>query len=136
MVIAAAVVVGTCLVNVMSAQQVPNRIDYDTFCKLPDADAKRTAFKATTAENRAEIERTHLERWRDVNRARLNDKQTAFLASFIKSITSDIYSDGPKGEEARVRSRAIFENNVGLFAKEDIEALQGLWSGSCIAKAK
>jgi len=65
--------------------------------------------------------RTHLERWREANRARLNDKQLAYLAAIIESITSDSYSEGPKGEEARVKSRAIIESNVGLFPKEDMQ---------------
>jgi hypothetical protein len=134
MVMIAAVIVGACLVSVTSAQQVANRIDYDTFCKLPDQDAKRSAFRATTAENRGEIVRTHLQRWRDANRTRLNDKQMAYLAAMIESITSETYSDGPKGEEARVKSRAIIEANVGLFGQQDMQAMQPY--APCIDKAK
>ena len=134
MAIAAAIVVGACFVGVGASQQAPNRLDYDTFCKLPDMGAKKTAFGATTAGNRGELVRTHLERWREANRTRLNEKQIAYLAAMIESITSDTYSDGPKGEEARVKSRAIIESNVGLFPQEAMQAMQPF--APCIAKAK
>ena len=133
MVIAAAVVVVAGSVGVLAAGQVPNPIAYDTFCKLPDSE-KKAAFSATTAENRGELVRTHLERWREANRARLYDKQLAYLAAMIESITSDSYSDSPEGEAARAKSRAIIESNVGLFTKEDMQAMQP--NAPCIAKTE
>ena len=65
------------------AQEAAKQNDYDTFCKLPDRQAKKIAFDATTAENRGTLARTHIERWRDANQTRLVDKQKAALAEFI-----------------------------------------------------
>src|SRR6187401_2737573 len=114
------------------AQEAAKPIDYDTFCKLPDQQAKKIAFGATTAENRGTLARTHLERWRDANQTRLDDKQKAVLAELIKSITSDSYAGGPQGEEARVKSRAIITNVELLFTREDVMAMQ--FTEPCIPK--
>ena len=114
------------------AQEAAKPIDYDTFCKLPDQQAKKIAFGATTAENRGTLARTHLERWRDANQTRLDDKQKVVLAELIKSITSDSYAGGPQGEEARVKSRAIITNVELLFTREDVMAMQ--FTEPCIPK--
>ena len=107
-------------------------IEYDTFCKLPDQDTKRAAFLATTAENRATLVRTQLERWRDANQTRLNDKQKTSLAAVIKSITSETYADGPQGEEARIKSRALMTEFEPLFTRDDLMAMQP--NAPCIAR--
>ena len=119
-------------VMVQAQAQSIKPIDYETYCKLPDAEAKRTAFMETTAENRGTLVRTQLERWRDANQARLDEKQKATLAALIKSITAESYADGPQGEEARVKSRAITLEVQTLFTREDVMAMQP--SGPCIAK--
>ena len=107
-------------------------IDYDTFCKVTDIDAKRSAFLATTAENRGVLVRTHIERWRDANKARLNEKQLTFLTDLMASITPDTYADGPKGDEARVKARPLVEQTRQHFSNEDNQAMQPF--GPCIAK--
>src|SRR6187401_987193 len=114
------------------AQEGGKPIDYDTFCKLPDQQAKKIAFSTTTSESRGTIAKTHLERWRDANQARLDDKQKAALAELIKSITSDSYGGGPQGEEARVKTRAIIANVERLFTREDMMAMQ--FTEACIPK--
>jgi hypothetical protein len=126
----------TCAFAILSvalmAQETAKPIDYDTFCKLPDQQAKKMAFGATTAENRGTLARTHIERWRDANQARLDDKQKAVLAELLKSITADSYAAGPQGEEARVKSRAIVTNVESLFTRDDIMAMQ--FTEPCIPK--
>jgi hypothetical protein len=115
----------------VSTQSV-QKLEYDTFCKLPDLETKRSAFLAASAENRTTLVRTHVERWRDANRSRLNDKQLAALAELIAAFGPDTYSDGPKGEEARAKIRPLGEAHLQLFTKEEMFAMQP-WS-PCIAK--
>ena len=117
---------------VMAQAQTAKGIDYETFCKLPDEQAKRAAFGATTAENRGTLARTHLERWRDANQTRLDDKQKAVLAELIKSITSETYGNTPQSEESRVKSRAIITDVERLFTREDMMAMQ--FTEPCIPK--
>ena len=118
--------------GVIAQEQASKPIDYDTFCKLPDAGAKKAAFGATTAENRGTLARTHLERWRDANQARLDDKQKAAVAELIKSITAETYGNTPQSEEARVKSRALITDLERVFSKEDIRAMQ--FTEPCIPK--
>ena len=118
--------------GVIAQEQSPKPIDYETFCKLPDAGAKKAAFGTTTAENRGTLARTHLERWRDANHARLDDKQKTTLAELIKSITSESYGNTPQSEEVRVKSRAIISDVARLFTREDMMAMQ--FTEPCIPK--
>lgn len=118
----------------MLRAQSPTQIDYDSYCKLPDVTAKRQAFMATTAENRGVLVRTQLERWRDVNKTRLSETQLAFLAELLATITPDTYADGPKGEEARQKSRPLAEKATQLFSSADNQEMQP--NGPCIPKAK
>ena len=69
-------------------QQSQKTVEYDEFCKLP-AQAKKTVFFQTTAENRGRLVRTQMERWRDANQGRMNDAQKAALDEAIKLITSE-----------------------------------------------
>ena len=62
-------------VGPVRAAQTPQNLEYEVFCKIADVQERRTAFLATTPENRATLVRTQLERWRDANKARLNAKQ-------------------------------------------------------------
>jgi hypothetical protein len=119
-------------VGVLAQAPAAKPIDYETYCKLPDPESKRAAFMATTAENRGTLVRTQMERWRDANLARLNDKQKASLDAVIKSITSDSYVNGPQGEEARVKSRALISEMETLFTMDDLMAMQP--NAPCIVK--
>lgn len=116
------------------APQTGQNVAYETFCKLPDVQAKRTAFLAATPENRALLVRTQLERWRDANRGRLNDKQLAALADLIAAVTPDAYSEGPQHEEARVKARKLTETHLSLFTADQIQEMQP--NAPCIPKVK
>ena len=120
--------------DTQTAAPAVQTIEYEAFCKLPDTEAKRSAFVRTSPENRAVLVRTQLERWRDANRAGLSAKQLAGLAELISSVTPETYTEGPKGEEARVKVRSVVESQRGLFADEEMQAMQPY--APCIAKAK
>ena len=134
------VIVGLALAGVLASTDLPvssqttQTLDYDQFCKLPDVEAKRAAFLGASPQNRADLVRTQIERWRDANRPRLNPRQLAALADLIAAIGSDLYSDGPKAEEQRVKARALAEAQRDLFTPEEIQAMQP--NAPCIAKAK
>ena len=54
------------------------------------------------------------------------------MSALIKSITSETYSNGPQGEQARTKSRAASAEVELLFAKDDLVAMQP--DAPCIAK--
>lgn len=132
--ISVAIVSFAILAGALTRAQVAKPIDYDTFCKLADTEAKRTAFIATTADNRGQLVRTQLERWRDANRASLNAQQSSYLSELIASITSDTYKDGPEGEAARVKAQALSARMRELFTDAQVMAMQPY--APCIAKSK
>ena len=119
-------------VGVVAQEQAAKPMDYETYCKLPDAGAKKAAFMATTAESRGTLARTQMERWRDANQTRLDEKQKGVLEEVIQSITADSYANGPLGEAARIKTRAILERFEPLFAQRDLMAMQP--DAPCIAK--
>jgi len=134
MVLTFAMAAGVWSHGLAQAPQTGQAIDYETFCKLPDVEAKRTAFLATSSDNRGVLVRTQLERFRDANRDRLNAKQLAALSDLIAAVTPDTYAEGPKGEEARVNARRLTETHMTLFTPDQVQAMQPY--GPCIPKGK
>jgi hypothetical protein len=117
-----------------AAVQSPEKIEYDTFCKLPDVEAKRSAFVATTPENRAELVRTQIERWRDANKARLKPQQVEFLSEMIAFITPAVYAPGQTSPEARAKMRTLQGRQRELFTYADLQGMEP--NGPCIPKGK
>jgi len=129
-----AMVAGVWSHGLAQSPQTGQPVDYETFCKLPDVQTKRSTFVAASPENRAVLVRTQLERWRDANRERLNPKQLAAIADLIAAVTADTYSEGPKGEEARAKTRSLTETHLALFTPDQVQAMQP--NAPCIAKVK
>ena len=121
-------------VGLVGASQAPQKITYDTFCSLSDDQAKRAAFGAATPENKAELVKTHLERWRDANKARFNPEQLALLEQMHAVITAESYTPGPGLDEARNKMRALEPRMVELFRVADIQAMQP--NAPCVPKGK
>jgi hypothetical protein len=117
----------------LTTQQSTLGISYEVFCKLPDVERKRAAFVSTTAENQAELVRTHVERWRDANQARLNAKQLEFLKELIAFLGPEAYST-PRSNEVRTRQRDFSAQQRALFSYDDLQAMEP--NGPCIAKAR
>ena len=111
-------------VGAAAAGQAPQKVTYETFCSLPDDQARRAAFNAVTPENRAELVRTQLERWREANKSRLSSQQLALLAQMHALVTPESYTAGPAQEEARNKMRALEPKMVELFSVADIQAMQ------------
>jgi hypothetical protein len=114
------------------AQEGGKPIDYDTFCKLPDQQAKKIAFSTTTSESRGNDCENSPGALARCEPDALGRQTEGRLAELIKSITSDSYGAGPQGEEARVKTRAIIANVERLFTREDVMAMQ--FTEACIPK--
>ena len=129
------VVLGATAVFAQSHSSPPaaKPMDYDTFCRLPDAQTKREAFSTMTPAQRTAVVKTQIERWRDANKARLKADQVAHLAEMLALITDDTYADGPAGEASRQKARALTEKTSQLFTREDMSAMQP--NAECIKKS-
>lgn len=69
--------------SALATGQTAPPLEYDAYCKLPTIEAKQDARSRMSAANRAEILRTHYERFLSANRARLNADQVALLDQAI-----------------------------------------------------
>jgi len=121
-------------VSPFAAVQSKQKIEYDTFCKLPDVEAKRSAFVAATPENQAELARTQIERWRDANMARLKPEQAEFLAEMIAFVTPEAYAPGQASSEMRAKRRTLQGKQRELFTYADLQGMES--NGPCIPKRK
>ena len=121
-------------VGVAAGQQAPPKVTYDTFCNLPD-EQKRAAFGAATPEERATVMKTHVERWRDANKARFSAPQLSLLEQILALLTPEAYTNGPGREETQNKMRALEPKMAELFSTDEIRvAMQP--TGPCQPKGK
>lgn len=104
---------------------------YETFCKL-DVYARKQAFNQATPENRAELVRTQVERYREAYRTSLTTQQLEFLSELIAFITPDAYGAGARSAESRARAKTLQARQAALFTRDDMQLLQPM--GPCIPK--
>lgn len=109
----------------------PAPMDYEDFCKRP-ADEKRQVFDAITAENRAVLARTQIERWRDANQKRLTPPQLASLKDMLELMTPDLYRPESRTEAMVKGMRDLEQKQIALFTREDLLDMQ--LSGPCLAR--
>jgi hypothetical protein len=121
-------------VGIVALVQSPKAIDYDTFCKLSDVQARRAAFVAATPDNKAELARTQVERWRDANKAGMTPQQVELLSEMVALITPAAYTPGTGQDEARTKMRAIEGKMPLLSTVYNVQTMQP--NGGCLPKAK
>lgn len=69
-------------------------LTYTEFMKLSPG-SRREIFNEFSAEKRAGIMRTHIERWRDVNRERLTAAQLECIEDALALTSAELYRSGP-----------------------------------------
>jgi hypothetical protein len=90
-------------------------------------------FNQITPENKADIVRTQIQRWTDVNRARLTPEQTQFMKDMLAFVTADLYRQ-PQSDALMARAKDLEARALALFAKEDIAQAATLEAASYIPK--
>lgn len=75
---------------VQTARQTTGKMSYDEFTKLSQAQ-RDGHFAAQDPEGKAALMRAHLERWLDVHRADLNDRQIALVKEVIEFASPALY---------------------------------------------
>jgi hypothetical protein len=118
-----------------SAGQKPNpkMMSYESYCQMERAE-KRKHFKGTTPEHRAQLARTHLERWREANRAQLNAQQLALLEDMIAAMVPATFDGGSPAErtEAAKVVESLETRADALFSRDQVRALR--YDAPCAAK--
>lgn len=104
-----------------SAKPMP----YETYCQM-ERTAKRAAFKSMPADHRAHLARTHMERWRDANRAKLSEAQLGLLKEMIAALTPAMYGGGSEADQKKARElgEALEERADALFTNDERRALR------------
>ena len=96
-------------------------ISYEDFAALTQS-ARLEVFNRMDSNGKADLLRTHLQRWRDSNKERLTADQLEFISMrALPVITPDLY-DRPVAEEKVQEMRQVEEDARQLFAPEDISA--------------
>ena len=110
-----------------TARQAPTArpMPYETYCQMERAE-KRAAFKSMPPEQRAELMRTHLERWRDANKAKLNEAQLTLLKEMAAATSPAMFDGGSEAEQAKARElvEALETRADSLFTNDQRRALR------------
>ena len=101
----------------MSQQQTT--IGYDRFMPQP-LEERRRIFNEISAENRALLIKTHVERWLAANRPRLTHEQIAVVDEMIHFITPELYQGARDFEKVAQEAEALRRKAEAVFAREDV----------------
>ena len=118
-----------CLINVVATVLVlaatesavlgqTTHIDYDSFMQ-GDLNARISTFQKITAENKAEIVRTQIERWLEVNRGRLTAEQIAIMEENLAFVTPEVYEQS-RTQSSLTRAKDLEARSLALLSREDV----------------
>jgi hypothetical protein len=74
-------------------------------------------FNAISAQNKADLVRTHFRRWRDANRASLNAAQLEALGDQLDIIRTELYQQ-PRDEHLKRRADEMLDRLYSLFPRD------------------
>jgi hypothetical protein len=97
-------------------------IGYDQFMPQPLED-RRKIFNEISAENRALLIKTHVERWMAANRPRLTGEQIAILEEIILCITPERYQAERDMEKIHQEAEALRQKAETVFSREDVRQI-------------
>src|SRR5215216_292585 len=100
------------------SQEQPT-IAYDQFMPQPLEERLRL-FNEVSAENRALLVKTHVERWLAVNRPRLTHEQIAVVEELIHSIRPEFYQQGTDFQKIVQEVEALRKKAEAVFSREDV----------------
>jgi hypothetical protein len=105
-------------------------LDYDSFRAKHWAE-RISLFNSISAEERAELVRTHLSRWLSLHRHELTSEQVAMLEENIAFISTDLYAL-PRDEELVNRYLELAKRTALLLSPDQARgALTMSWNTSC-----
>ena len=112
-----------------------SRIDYDSF--RAKSWAERVAlFNAISAEERAELVRTHISRWLSLHRHELTDEQIKIVEENIAFISTELYAF-PQDQDLVRQYVALAKRTAMLLSRDQArDALTMYWDRSCATTAR
>jgi hypothetical protein len=111
------------------------RIEYDSF-RAKSWPERISIFNAISAEERAELVRTHISRWLSLHRHELADEQIEIVEENISFISSALY-ELPRDEALVSRYLDLAKRTAMLLSRDQArEALTMYWDRSCATAAR
>lgn len=104
----------------MNQEQIT--IGYDEFMPQPFKD-RHKIFNEISAENRAFLMRTHVERWLAANRSQINSEQIAFLEKVISQIRTELYEEDRNQAEVEREGEAVSREIETIFSKDEMRQI-------------
>ena len=99
-------------------------INYDQFMPQP-LERRRQIFNEVSAENRALLIKTHVERWLAANRPRLTSEQVAVLEEISGRISPEWYREGCDIEKIQHEVEGLQEKAEAVLPFEDVAQVMG-----------
>jgi pimeloyl-ACP methyl ester carboxylesterase len=93
-------------------------IDYDTFADQ-DLPERHRIFSTISPENCADVVRTQMRRWLELNRPRLTSEQIEVLEESIAYVKAELYQL-PKQQENEKRKQELLDRMFRLFTREEM----------------
>lgn len=97
-------------------------IGYDEFMPQP-LQERRRIFNEVSAENRALLMKTHIERWLAANESRLNGEQIAIVEEMILFITPELYQEERDIEKIHPEIEALRRKGEAVFSREELRQI-------------
>ncbi len=94
-------------------------ISYDQFMPLLLQERIRL-FNEVSAENRALLIKTHVERWLATNHLRLTHEQVTVIDEIIRSISPESYQAERDFEKVMQEAEKLREKAEAVFSREDV----------------
>ena len=98
------------------AAQAATSDDYDTFMQQ-DVKGRLAAFQHLSAEQKADLVRTHVTRWVDVHRSRLTDAQLQITQEWIDYATAENYREPLSKRPAAAAQLKTWNSAPRLFSR-------------------
>jgi hypothetical protein len=99
--------------------QKQSTISYDQFMPQPLQERIRI-FNEISPENRAQLIKTHVERWLAAIRRRLTQEQLALVEEIICSISPEWYKIECDFERAKQEAEVLRKRAEAVFSREDV----------------
>lgn len=111
-----------------------SRIDYDSF-RTTSWPERVALFNGISAEERAELVRTHISRWLSLHRHELTAEQITMVEENIAFISTDLYAF-PRDEALISRYLDLAKRTAMMLSREQaMDALTMSWGRSCATAA-
>jgi hypothetical protein len=92
-------------------------VDYDVFMQ-GDRAARIRTFQTMTPDNKAEVVRTHIDRWLAVNRNRLTAEQVTVVEENRAFVTAELY-ERPRTPGILARSKELETRALAVLSRQD-----------------